>query len=90
MTKITAERYHDMSPPLGGMDRNDEDEPGPAALEDRPPRGGVDRNIRLFAAMNVCQVAPRAGAWIETPPSPWPRLSMELGPGAGAWIETRN
>ena len=34
-------------------------------------------------------VAPRAGAWIETPGQALERLDAGVAPRAGAWIETR-
>ena len=34
-------------------------------------------------------VAPRAGAWIETPSSPSVSYAEQVAPRAGAWIETK-
>ena len=39
---------------------------------------------------SVNEVAPRAGAWIETPLAVIPRPSIPVAPRAGAWIETTN
>ena len=36
------------------------------------------------------QVAPRAGAWIETIIVNFPGLRVNVAPRAGAWIETGN
>ena len=38
--------------------------------------------------MGVAGVAPRAGAWIETPSIGVKRLNLSVAPRAGAWIET--
>ncbi len=35
-------------------------------------------------------VAPRAGAWIETPPIAQSYSLGRVAPRAGAWIETKN
>ena len=34
------------------------------------------------------EVAPRAGAWIETPQTAFVLIITSLAPRAGAWIET--
>ena len=55
----------------------------------RPPRGGVDRNASAgqfkFAGI---EVAPLAGAWIETARSSRGSSRAWVAPLAGAWIET--
>ncbi len=56
-------------PPHGGVDRND-----PVVVEQvteplSPPHGGVDRNLIPACRIEVLTVAPRTGAWIETPPT---------------------
>ena len=56
----------------------------------RSPRGSVDRNsVRLDAIVRRPQVAPRAGAWIETRAGRTIETRCaEVAPRAGAWIET--
>ena len=66
----------------------------------RSPRGGVDRNFSVQSPQPLSvNVAPRAGAWIETlricDGRDAPRagashaMTLEVAPRAGAWIETR-
>ncbi len=58
-------------------------------LQRRPSRRGVDRNLaELVEVVDGALVAPRAGAWIETPPATFPRRTGPVAPRAGAWIET--
>ena len=52
-------------PPCGGVDRNRRSSSSVPAAS-RPPCGGVDRNARVPADACGRQVAPHAGAWIET------------------------
>ena len=58
---------HVSRPPRGGVDRNLLDIEEETGKRRRPPRGGVDRNdIALPSYGSQEEVAPRAGAWIET------------------------
>jgi len=41
-----------------------------------------------IAVLNNIQVAPRAGAWIETTRQLLNTQSLKVAPRAGAWIET--
>ena len=54
----------------------------------RPSRGGVDRNFRQCRASARANVAPHAGAWIETSPTSCWLMAQRVAPHAGAWIET--
>ena len=38
--------------------------------------------------LHQVHVAPRAGAWIETPPAETLNIALPVAPRAGAWIET--
>ena len=53
-------------PPRGGVDRNRRIRLNATPKRGRPPRGGVDRNMRYTAEEKAKDVAPHAGAWIET------------------------
>ena len=53
-------------PPRGGVDRNATKRYMPRSICCRPPRGGVDRNRINNRCVDAIEVAPRAGAWIET------------------------
>ena len=53
------------SPP-GSVDRNANDGQAGEVIEGRSPRGSVDRNRRAELGLDIGQVAPLAGAWIET------------------------
>ena len=57
----------------------------------RPLRGGVDRNLDTWLANHPeLEVAPYAGAWIETKPcGAVVQQGEQVAPYAGAWIETR-
>ena len=57
----------DWSPPARGRGLKLIKRSGAELCFSRPPRGGVDRNHELRSESNVLTVAPRAGAWIETP-----------------------
>ena len=54
-------------PPCGGVDRNHCATAARHFTYSRPPCGGVDRNHEAVHALMDPEVAPRAGAWIETP-----------------------
>ena len=47
----------------------------------------MKRNIVMSIAGHR-RVAPRVGAWIETPPVAPPPVSCSVAPRVGAWIET--
>jgi len=48
---------------------------------------GLKRYSMVYLKMAM-QVAPRAGAWIETSPHRFKECEMKVAPRAGAWIET--
>jgi hypothetical protein len=55
----------------------------------RAPCGRVDRNLETIKWVDtLIAVAPRAGAWIETPPFRLLAVEFQVAPRAGAWIET--
>ena len=54
----------------------------------RPMRArGLKRLMKMGATLHL-QVAPHAGAWIETPSPQRRRMPARVAPHAGAWIET--
>ena len=75
-------------PPCGGVDRNRTAQVGMVDAVRRPPCGGVDRNLFPGGLEAWLQVAPRAGAWIETLLSRSISIHTAVAPRAGAWIET--
>ena len=82
--------YRHGRPPRGGVDRNVLGLAAPLENGSRPPCGGVDRNIGVGAELQIlAQVAPLAGAWIETTRRCTARCGATVAPRAGAWIETR-
>ena len=60
-------RHPERRPPCGGVDRNEYHVFHRNLRSGRPPCGGVDRNSYAYASGAQSYVAPRAGAWIETP-----------------------
>ena len=56
--------------PCGSVDRNELLPPLKRTNRRRSPCGSVDRNFSIVVLFAVHAVAPRAGAWIETPISP--------------------
>ena len=63
--------------PRGRVDRNFLDEKVSTALFSRAPRGRVDRNWITQKLPNIINVAPPAGAWIETNLAPASRERTE-------------
>ena len=57
------------------------------STESRPPRA---RGLKLLALLPMLfvDVAPPAGAWIETFNSETTQQNSDVAPPAGAWIET--
>ena len=82
--------YDRVGRPLrGGVDRNLRSAPTiTCAADGRPLRGGVDRNATRRTARRRVQVAPFAGAWIETCRKRLCASARHVAPFAGAWIET--
>ena len=56
--------------------------------ESPPARGRGLKRHAVILLVRIKQVAPRAGAWIETPPSRCIAEFTAVAPRAGAWIET--
>ncbi len=54
----------------------------------RPVRARGLKQFSQHSVSEVLQVAPRAGAWIETGNIASGKISMYVAPRAGAWIET--
>ena len=75
-------------PSRGGVDRNIAGHRIDPRHWRRPSRGGVDRNDTLVQARLSGDVAPLAGAWIETAFHADRRGGQRVAPLAGAWIET--
>ena len=75
--------------PCGGVDRNMLDEalftPNTSSL---PVRGRGSKLIQPARIVTRANVAPRAGAWIETGSLRLFPLRTRVAPRAGAWIET--
>ncbi len=57
-------------------------------MRSRPARARGLKRIIFGLIGLIVSVAPRAGAWIETWPSPLRLLLQPVAPRAGAWIET--
>ena len=55
-----------------------------------PTRERGLKPLILAAQCTQRQVAPHAGAWIETIKSTITKMHMVVAPHAGAWIETRS
>ena len=70
-------------PPCGGVDRNGQCARRRGKLPGRPPCGGVDRNGHRTHGVRFGEVAPRAGAWIETCPEPSANRSHRSPPVRG-------
>src|SRR5271166_6398196 len=62
-----AENSEQRRPSRRGVDRNLIVLDLAGAKAGRPSRRGVDRNSFAAKVSRLCCVAPRAGAWIETP-----------------------
>ena len=58
------------------------------AVQSRPTRARGLKLSRLLVHRHPSQVAPYAGAWIETGGIPKIYTGREVAPYAGAWIET--
>ena len=54
----------------------------------RPTRARGLKPAQWHISSGSVLVAPHAGAWIETPCSPWTTAGSPVAPHAGAWIET--
>ena len=55
-----------------------------------PPMRGRGLKLRPYGLPRNCEdVAPHAGAWIETVIKPHLDSAVHVAPHAGAWIETR-
>ena len=52
------------------------------------PNGREQHFLIWWTTEAVCQVAPRVGAWIETPLYGHRVLVLPVAPRVGAWIET--
>ena len=74
--------------PCGSVDRNDYINRLKALAFGRSPCGSVDRNKIICSWLDCEDVAPRAGAWIETPQAFLSASTRLVAPRAGAWIET--
>ena len=77
-------------PSRRGVDRNLSRSAAGRDTAGRPSRRGVDRNIVMLAERHgAAEVAPRAGAWIETSTDALCHAAVtRVAPRAGAWIET--
>ena len=76
-------------PPCGGVDRNAANRSAACSVWTSPPvRGRGSKHPSVMPLSIASSVAPRAGAWIETPCGPRSARPRRVAPRAGAWIET--
>ena len=75
--------------PCGRVDRNAGVGSRRSLQKSRAPCGRVDRNFTRALPHAPCNVAPRAGAWIETRRLRGSFAESVVAPRAGAWIETQ-
>ncbi len=78
-------------PSRGGVDRNLM-QSAPLLVPYRSPltRGRGSKRFVVGVRDAEDEVAPHAGAWIETTDGKWDTMKRIVAPHAGAWIETAN
>ena len=88
ISALLTARMTPSRPSYRGVDRNGCVLKLPFGSLRRPSYRGVDRNGTTAPTTMPCGVAPRTGAWIETPIRQGDLAHSAVAPRTGAWIET--